>query len=441
MVADVADDGGNATAEPKPALRRIVGFWGAMWLGLGSIIGTGVFVSLGIATGIVGTAVVVAVVLAACVATANGLSSAQLAAAHPVSGGTYEYGHKFVHPLVGYAAGWMFLVAKSASAATAALGFASYFSQVTGFADSVASRTVVALGMVAALTLVVAAGIRRSNLINFAIVSLTLFALALFVGFGIASWPGSIHLSMESIRTDLSSVPAVLEATALLFVGYAGYGRIATLGEEVRKPAQTIPRAIIGTLLITMVLYVSVAVVAVGVAGAPAFAGASDALGAPLELVAASFEASWVASVVAIGAITAMAGVVLNLLLGLSRVALAMARRRDLVAWFDAINASGSPTRSVWLVGAIVLGLVCIGDLKTTWSFSAFAVLIYYGITNLAALRLPKSARRFPRAIAVFGLLSCLGLAFFVETRIWLIGLAVLAIGFVPRWLARRSNG
>lgn len=115
-----------------PSLARVVGLWGAVWMGLGSILGPGVFVSLGIAAGIVGGGVVVAVALAALVATASGLSSAQLAAAHPVSGGTYEYGHAFVHPAAGFAAGWMFLAAKSASAATAALGWPDTCSTPSG---------------------------------------------------------------------------------------------------------------------------------------------------------------------------------------------------------------------------------------------------------------------------------------------------------------------
>ena len=266
------------------SLRRVVGLWGAVWMGLGSILGTGVFVSLGIATGVVGTGVILAVVLAALVAIANGLSSAQLAAAHPVSGGTYEYGHRFIHPLAGYAAGWMFLAAKSASAATAALGCAGYFLHSFGFADYRSYRVGLALALVLALTALVAGGLRRSNTANVIMVSMTIITLTVFVVFGWMSIdPAILGERLEGHRSisgsgsataliskgwsELESASALFHATALMFVAYTGYGRIATLGEEVQSPAQTIPKAIITTLLVSMTLYIAVCATAVAVVG------------------------------------------------------------------------------------------------------------------------------------------------------------------------------
>ncbi|HEY0839502.1 MAG TPA: APC family permease, partial [Vulgatibacter sp.] len=365
------------------ALARVVGLWGAVWMGLGSILGTGVFVSLGIATGVVGSGVVFAVALAALLAFANGLSSAQLAAAHPVSGGTYEYGHRLVHPLAGFSAGWMFLAAKSASAATAALGCAGYLLHTLGFAAGRPLRVGVALGIVLALTALVAGGVQRSNRVNVAIVTLTLTALAAFVVFGWRS-VDPVHLGQlwgETWVDALHSPAALLQATALLFVAYTGYGRIATLGEEVREPATTIPRAILVTLAISMMVYGSVAATAVAVVGPEDFASSTRAIAAPLEAVARSFRHPQVAWLVAAGAVTAMAGVLLNLLLGLSRVLLAMARRREMPASLDFVSeATSSPTRAVWTIGAFVSGLVLLGDIENTWSFSAFTVLVYYGL-------------------------------------------------------------
>ena len=412
-------------------------------MGLGSILGTGVFVSLGIATEVIGSGIVLAVALAALVATANGLSSAQLAAAHPVSGGTYEYGHRFVHPAAGFAAGWMFLAAKSASAATAALGCAGYLLHALG-AESDA-RVALALGIVLVLTALVAGGVSRSNRANIAIVSLTLIALASFVVFGWLSVDGARlgeRLGPSSWASALETPEALLHATALMFVAYTGYGRIATLGEEVREPATTIPRAIIATLALSMLLYVSVAATAVAVVGPEAFAASTREAAAPLEVVARAFRHPEVAWLVALGAVTAMAGVLLNLLLGLSRVLLAMARRREMPAALDQVSdATSSPTRAVWAVGAVIAALVAVGDVATTWSFSAFTVLVYYGLTNLAALRLPPEARRFPRWVAAAGLVACFALAFFVEQVIWLAGLGLLGVGFLVRaWMLRRAR-
>ncbi len=421
-------------------LSRALGTWGAVWMGLGSILGTGVFVSLGIAADVVGSGVVLAVGLAALVATANGLSSAQLAAVHPVSGGTYAYGRRFLHPTAGFAAGWMFLVAKSASAATAALGCAGYLFHALGQPASQAGRVGLALTLLLGLTLLVARGLTRSNQANVAIVSLTLLSLGCFVGFGWTNVEASLlpeRVGGEALFAAASTPAALLQATALMFVAYTGYGRIATLGEEVRAPARTIPRAIVATLLVSMVLYVSVSLTAVAVVGPTTFAEATREVAAPLEVVARTYRQPWVSGLVAIGAVTAMAGVLLNLLLGLSRVLFAMARDGELPRTFEHVHeATRSPDRAIWAVGVLIGGLVLLGDVKTTWTFSAFTVLIYYGLTNLAALRLTSAQRRFPRWISAAGLVACLGLAFFVPWRVWAVGLGVLAGGLVVRQVA-----
>ncbi|MEN0062968.1 MAG: APC family permease [Myxococcota bacterium] len=408
-------------------LARVVGLWGAVGMGLGSILGTGVFVSLAIGAGIGGASVVLATALAAFVATCNGLSSAQLAAAHPISGGTYEYGYRFLNPTIGFSAGVMFLVAKSASAATAALGSVGGVLLLAGIDVDPNVRTGLAVAVVLGMTALVASGVRRSNTFNLAIVGLTIGTLATFVGTGLATVEGPIDLSGWGTFEPMS----LLATTALMFVAYTGYGRIATLGEEVQEPAVTIPRAIIATLIVSMVLYVSVAATAVLVVGADAFAEAATTA-APLQVVARAISAP-VATIVAVGAVTAMLGVLLNLVLGLSRVAFAMARRRDLPESFAAVSSAQSPVRAVWLVGLVIAGLVLLGDVRSTWTFSAFTVLIYYSITNLAALALPPEHRRFPRLVSVLGLVSCAGLAVFVPLEMALAGATVLFVGLVAR--------
>ena len=165
-------------------LQRELGVWGAMMMGLGSILGTGVFVSVNMATAVTGPSVVLAIALAALVATLNGLSSAQLAANHPVSGGTYEYGYRWLTPTLGFVAGYMFLCAKSASAATAALGFTGYGLHFLGM-NRPEWMVPVAAVTVIAVTLLVLSGIRRSNITNIVIVSITLISLVLFVLLGL----------------------------------------------------------------------------------------------------------------------------------------------------------------------------------------------------------------------------------------------------------------
>jgi len=427
---------------PAAALARVVGVPGAVLMGLGSILGTGLFVSIGIAAGVTGASVVLAVALAALVATFNGLSSAQLAAAHPVSGGTYAYGYRYLSPPLGFTAGWMFLCAKSASAATAALGFAGYV--LTGFGvESDAARVGLGVGIVALLTAVVAGGMQRSNRANAVIVSITLAMLVVFVVVGLpVAWSDGVATARDFFDVDENGITGLLHGTALMFVAYTGYGRIATLGEEIKDPRRSIPRAIITTLIVTMVLYVAVAAVAVAVLGAPGLAEATRTAGAPLEVAAQRFGVPGLAWLVAFAAITAMAGVLLNLLLGLSRVMLGMARQRDLPVWLAVVDPrQQSPRRAVVVTGALIAGLVMIGSVKTTWSFSAFTVLVYYALTNLSALRLPPEDRRFPQLVPWLGLLSCLGLAFWVEPVIWAAGLGVILAGLAWFAVAKRMRG
>ncbi|HMO12528.1 MAG TPA: APC family permease [Pirellulaceae bacterium] len=423
-------------------LKRVVGLWGAVMMGLGSILGTGVFVSLAIATGVAGPAVVWAIAAAALVAICNGLSSAQLAAAYPVSGGTYEYGYRLLNPSLGFTAGWMFLCAKSASAATAALGFAGALGQVLSITEPW-TRTLMAEVMVLVLTILIVGGIRRSNYTNMCIVIVTIVALLVFVFSGLTTaWhqrAASFVPLFQPVDEDILPWTGFLQSIALMFVAFTGYGRIATLAEEVRQPRRTIPIAVIVTLLISMALYIMVGFVAIGAVGATDFAGAGIGDVAPLQVISDKLGLHVVSVVVAVGAITAMLGVSLNLILGLSRVALAMARRRDVPGYFARVRAkSGSPDRAIWLVAILIFGLILIGDVKVTWSFSAFTVLIYYAITNLAAIRLPKHQRLYPVVIAWLGLASCLGLAFWVEPSVWLLGLCLIAVGLVWHAIAQR---
>lgn len=436
-------DSPPASATPAYAmLRRELGVFGATWMGLGAMIGTGVFVSIGIAAGIAGPPVVLAIVAAALVASCNALSSAQLAADHPVSGGTYEYGYRHLGPAFGFAAGWMFLCAKSASAATAALGFAGYLLHAAGWEERLPAVAVAVLAA-AAITILVLGGMRRSNAANIAIVSLTLVALLVFVAVTFPeAWTAAGRARLTPVFPQGGDATAAfLQACALMFVAYTGYGRIATMGEEVRHPHRTIPLAIIAAMAVAALLYAAVGAGAIGAYGAEALGEATGRRAAPLETVLAGLEHPWAARLVAVGAVTAMLGVLLNLVLGLSRMALAMGRRGDLPAVFGRLNAAHTtPTAAVAGVGVVIVALVLVGDVKLTWSFSAFTVLIYYAITNGAALRLPPDRRLYPAPVAWAGLVSCLFLAFWVERAIWLTGLAVLAAGLAWHFARRRAG-
>jgi len=432
------------TATPSsPQLRRQVGLIGAIALGLGSIIGTGVFVSIGIAAGIAGPSVIIAILLAALVALCNALSSAQLAAVHPVSGGTYEYGYLRLSPALGFTAGWMFLCAKTASASTAALGFSGYLLHELGM-DPARWLSPVAAAAAITLTCIVLSGLRRSSALNIAIVALSVGSLAMLI---IGAAPAASANASQTLHPLLPGAQDaggwtanLLHSTALMFVAFTGYGRLATLGEEVHEPQRTIPRAILATLAISAAVYLAVAVVSVGAIGAARLSAAAET-GSPLEAVARHAAGNWLSRTIAIGAIAAMLGVLLNLILGLSRVLLAMGRRGDMPRAVAKLNtAQTTPSLAVIIIGLAITLLAALGSIKAAWSFSAFTVLIYYAITNLAALRLGRNERLYHPALAWAGLVGCLGLAFWVEPRIWLIGMGLIAAGLLWQKLAKRFN-
>ncbi len=423
-------------------LKRELGVLQAMLLGLGAIVGTGVFVSIGIAAEVTGPSVVLAVAVACIVAVCNGLSSAQLAASHPVSGGTYEYGYRWLNPLAGFTAGWMFLCAKSASAATAALGFSAYLLTALGQERS-EIHIAVAAAAVVLLTLLVLQGISRTSLANSVIVCVTLSSLLVLVVCGIPlvlkSEPDR-WLPFLSPADEMSAWSAFGRACALMFVAFTGYGRIATMGEEVRDPARTIPRAMIATLVVSSLLYMLVAVVAVGVVGTDVLAQQTRTGTAPLFAVAAAAGGTPAVILLTCGAVAAMLGVLLNLVLGLSRVMLAMGRRRDLPQQLGKVSAAdGTPKAAVIGVAVIVLALVSTGDVSLTWSFSALTVLVYYSLTNLAALQLTAEQQLYPRVVSWLGFVSCLLLALHLDREVWGAGGICLAMGLVVRRLCNQA--
>lgn len=380
-------------------LKRELGLGGAIVTGLGSILGTGAFVAIGIASTRWGDILLLAIPIAAVVAVFNGLSSAFLAGRFPVAGGTYEYGHRALNQWLGFSAGWLFLLAKTASAATAALGIALYLGVDGPWLPIVT---------VLVLTGLVIAGIRRTAVANVALVTLTVAAILWF--WYDAAVDGAFGWS--AFQPVDSPSTGVLAATAFLFVAYTGYGRIATLGEEVKNPERTIPRAVIVTLAVAATLYMLIEL------GGREAGGPFWGIGIQLGFIDDRF--------VQIGAIAAMLGVLLNLVLGLSRVWLAMGRRKEMPSTLARLDHRSEPVAAIVVSGVLVAAVTLVGDIGLAWSFSAMTVLLYYGITNLAAINVDRR-----RVTAWAGLGSCLFLSFFVPVGVWLTGVGLLALGLV----------
>ena len=410
----------------KTSLKRDLNLLAAVAVGLGAIIGAGIFVVTGVAAGIAGASFLIGLLIAGVVATFNALSSAQLAATYPQSGGTYEYGHQVLKPAFGFAAGWMFLASKLAAGGTVALGFAHYLSALI---PGLPERPV-AIAAVLLLTLVNYFGIQKTGLLNTAIVSVSVLSLLTFVIAGIPS------INLRNLQPFAPAGWAgILRAAALLFFAYTGYARLATLGEEVREPRKTIPRAIILALVIAAALYAAVAFVAVANLGATGMAASPS----PIEASAKAFNWPQVSKVVAIGATTAMLGVLLSQILGISRMIFAMARRGDVPSALAHVHpVHAVPDRGIFLTAAAMLLVILFGTLELIVATAAFTILLYYSIANLAAFRMRPEDRLYPRWIPVLGFISCLVLAATLELNVILSGLGLLALGFLLRWLFHR---
>lgn len=373
------------------------------------------------AAGIAGPAFLIGLLLAGIAATANALSSAQLAATYPESGGTYEYGYRVLHPWAGFAAGWVFLASKLAAAGTVALGLAGYIDGVIPGAEPRA----VAVGAIVLFTVLNWFGIRRSSRANLVIVSISLASLLLFVAFAAGSFDAA------NLRPFApAGWRGTLRSAAILFFAYTGYARIATLGEEVREPRATIPRAVLITIGGAILLYFAVAAVAVGASGAPAMA----ATPAPLQRAAEEAGPGWLPFAVSVGGVTAMLGVILSQILGLSRMVFAMARRGDLPAALAHVHERhGAPDRAVLIVGAIAAVIAATGTLAGVAAAASFTILIYYGIANVAALRMPASYKLYSDAVPIVGVVACATLALSLSSATIATGMVTLAAGIAFR--------
>ena len=410
---------------PKNQLLRDLRLVDAIAIGLGAIIGAGIFVVTGVAAGVAGPAFLVGLLIAGMVATFNALSSAQLAATYPQSGGTYEYGYRVLNPWLGFSAGWMFLASKMAAGGTVALGFASYLHALF---PAVPERPA-AVAAVLTLTVINYFGIRRTGKLNTLIVAFSLGALTYFV---IAGIPVFNVANLQPFAP--TGFGGILESAALMFFAYTGYARLATLGEEVVNPKRTIPRAIVAALGIAAFLYVAVALVAVGGIGAQELAATAS----PLERAAQNFPLPGTGQIVAVGATFAMLGVLLSQILGISRMMFAMSRRKDLFPFLDHVNPYGIPGRGVLLTGFILVIVVLLGTLEVIVAGAAFTILLYYSIANMAAMRMHEKDRLFPRWVPVLGMASCLILAFTLEFNVIASGLGLLIAGLLLRLIYRR---
>ena len=393
------------------------------------MLGAGVFAVFAPAAQAAGALLLVGLGIAAVVAWCNATSSAQLAAQFPESGGTYVYGRRLLGEWPGFLAGWSFIVGKTASCAAMALTFGVYLAP-EGWDKPLA------LVAVAAVTLITSVGVTRTAWATKVIVIVVLAVLALVVVAAAAS--GTADVSRITGGTSPHGAYGVLQSAGLLFFAFAGYARIATLGEEVRSPRRTIPRAIVISLALALGVYLVVAITALATLGPAALAASV----APLADVANAGGWTWTVPIVRGGAALAAAGALLALLAGITRTALAMARTGDLPGGLSRIHERARVPRTAAIVfGVLVAVLVVVADVHFAIAFSSFGVLLYYLIANLAAFRQDPAHRRYPRAAQVAGAAGCVILAATLPAHAILVGALLLVLGVAYRAIRLWRHG
>ncbi|MGN8244694.1 APC family permease [Cellulomonas soli] len=411
---------------PGGALVRRLGLADAIVIGLSSMLGAGVFVVFAPAARAAGTGLLLALVLTAVVAYANAMSTAQLAAAYPTSGGAYTFGRERLGPVWGFVAGWGFVTGKVASCAVMA-------TTVSLVLVPAAWQRPVAAAVVVLLVAVNLRGVTRTVAVaRVLLVGVLLVLGALVVAGGRGADAGRLELGTS---TDAGLI-GIAQAAALLFFAFAGYARVASLGEEVRDPRRTIPRAVAASLAGAVVIYALVAVTALAVLGPDGLAASV----VPLVDVAEQTAPALV-PFVRVAAVAASLGALLALLAGLGRTALAMARGGDLPAALTAVDARHSvPARAEVALGLVVVALVLTVDLTGVLGFSSFGVLVYYAVANAAALTQTGTDRTTPRALQVLGLVGCLGLVASLPPAVVLAGVGVVAVGLLGRIVVGRTR-
>ena len=415
--------------EPRK-LKCSIGLWSAVAINVGAIIGGGIFVVTGIVAGYAGSALIVSMIIAGVIAFITAWSFAKLTAWQPVEGGVYEYGRQLVSPYAGFLAGWMWIVANTFTGAAVSLGFAYY---LTAAFPSLPTNLVAAALCLAFMALNLL-GARESASVNNIFVAIKLAILAFFVIFGVFHVNTGNFVPFEPISSG------VLYGSFFIFFAYGGFARVSVIAEEVKDAKRNVPRALLLSLGISIVIYVLVGLVAVGLLGPKGLAASSSPLSAAIGVTGNSLAVQ----IVSIGGLVATASVLLTAILGVSRMAYSMARRNDLPSAIARLHHKFlTPYYAILATGVLMAALVLFVDLKSVVAVSTFALLFNYCITNISAFKL-KNGRKLGRFMSLLGLATCLLLLAFIlfaSPEAWLVGVVFLVAGTIYYYISRKLKG
>ena len=407
-------------------LKRTLNLFDATAIGIGAIIGAGIFVVLGIAVGYAGPAVIISMIIAGAVASFTAFSFAELGSAIPKEGGVYGFVYEIISPSAAFPVGCLWLFAQIIAGTAISLGFASYFVAITPFLP----LKIVAMLMALALTGLNLVGIKQSATVNNVLVVTKIAILCLFIGIGVRQ----IN-PLNYSQFAPSGAFGILQGAGFIFFAYLGFGRIAALGEEVKNPERTIPLSILFGLVICVALYVMTGLTATGLLNYRLLAGS----GSPIADAAKVTGNTVLISAVLFGALIATASVLLTNLIGLSRVSFAMARNGQLPKTIAKLHSKlGTPYVSIIVMGALTAALTAFLDLRQSVAITSFSLLSTHVVLNYLAIKFRKKnpnlktfkAPLYP-LMPLLGIVSCLILMFSLPTDSWVAAAAVVIISVV----------
>jgi len=407
-------------------LKKTVSLLDAISISVGATIGAGIFVILGIATGLAGPAVIASVILAGAVAFLTASSFVQLSRATQKEGGAYEFARKFLAPFWAFLTGFLWLATNVVGGATVALGFSLYLSSIV---PGLPIAPVAALACIAATALNYI-GMKSSVSVNNALVAIKILVLLFFVIVGIMFFKAENFSNIAN-----ASLAGVLSGAAIIFFAYGGFARISVVSEEVKNAKQTVPLAIMLGLAISTLIYFLVAIAAVGLGGS----NASSQAGAFLSSVISSTNVPYAALIISLGALTATASVLLTTVMGVSRVAFAMARNNHAPKLLASVDpSSGVPRNAVLMAGITSALLALYGDLGLVASISSFSLLAVYAISNYAATKTKASI--YSKIISWAGLISCFALMLSLSQQSLVVGGFAVLLATAYYYLAKRKT-
>jgi APA family basic amino acid/polyamine antiporter len=377
-----------------PGLEPSLGFVDAMAINIGAIIGSGIFVVTGISAGYAGSAIVISIIVAAVVSILTAMSVVELTLWDPKEGGIYDYASKLISPLAGFISGWMWILSNTLIGAAVALSFAFYLAAIV---PGVSVNIVAAL-ICMIFTVLNYYGVSHSSEINNAIVVAKLALLSFFIVFGL------LFINISNYQPFQPLQAGMFVGAFYIFFAFGGFARITVIAEEIKNPRKNIPKAIFLSIAISVVFYVLVALVAIGMVGAPVLSSSTS----PLAFAMSSTGNRMAVLLISLGGILATASVLITTILGVSRMEYAMARRGDLPKQLSYIQKRhNTPFWSIWITGAIIVVLVLFVDVVSVVALSTFTQIVYYLVANFSAYRLKVEDRRYPKFIPVLGLASC----------------------------------